>query len=1824
MKTKEDQSSVTKNKNIQQNQQQMENDYYRKPAEIAEALKVCDIETMVRALGKLRTQLSNAIRGRVDPMVKSTRPLVEYVQGCSDCGDLTRLWDYQSTTHIQNLECIVPDIISMFIRLCMTPIIRAFGLQLIQTILEKQMKYIYRGICSMRIPQCQSTFKLLTSICSFNQSTARDLFHSFNFQTEGFLRASRYRQNKKTNSTHNYIYDLRTNYVELVLAFLRNGDAEVKKQLLNIKGFVSGVFSGMENDAYQLIKETLSVLYEDLLMDFRISRLIKTHFFSSYMLEQVAKLYARNEPEQISPTDTGIPADLAHKFLIDTCTVPGVGVCYRDAGWYPASTLAEGNTEDGVKGVKIQNRVLSKFILSLKPADDIRQQELLLKILAACPELIESYWKTTSMTLEPRISSKWLANVSVLQKTIQIPPPSFYYGDTQLYRATPPDIETILGNTIPNVFGRSFSTKGLLHASPLVRYTTMVVLATVFQKHAKVTKAINQVILALEDSEESSKLLDNTGKDLPSRQWQKCLEGIREGLRRRVPELYVFVGIHSQTSGKKKEKAPEGVDEQEFDTQNEMLGDSAFRLIRYYQEFLPETIMESNTDPSNFVPSDILSVRPSSLVHLLELLLCSPDFKWTNKAAADSFSHITTLLTLYLRTPYKHIRNLTGKLVHKTLADSFMFKHDPEEVEIWLDALPHNFVRSGNEDVALSEEQSIVLKFLDGGIIRFGKAQYKYSDQLAALVESTNKSTLENSPFQNSSDGSLLRYVVGANDPSSMTDDDTTGFSEYTHPFSPLLLALFEYFSLITIEKIPTVRFLTKLMTLLLSKQKVPFYLQNLCEKLVENHEAKTISEIRATPKWDVSEMVRQTQQCLNQKTQETYTSEATVDTKLESQLVTLIKDADAPDMERKMIDMLEILPVNILSKHLVDVATVCSQTLGWSSYEPLVDYLSQRHPLAGSLFDNNEVKKLASLDSPEHEVLIGLLKSVPFTTLFYNAWVQRKPSRIALPLMQNRMDTMSSTKLSHAIHLALEHLTMLLMSDTKEIKSPLLIIFGVLRHALSVLDKNHDLKTRQTLKTLIFDHPALKDLFTRIISLINQLQNEASFPTVFDTSLLDVAVAYVDILGDGLNARELMNSLVRVDYDALFTHCKKANVLFFETTIRLLIALVGDVRRRFDSDNFVIPKETFTVITKLWEKRPSPALEADILSLLELSMTNSQDREALSVLLDVCCAPIIGHILSGKDTKTDMSVLRESCKRSSVAVFAIILNNLRDSLPLTPSLVELIQMGYDLFPETAEERTDYVQQVLEHILKQLTAAADANKMSDTEPIEGFYDKLTSLSENSLEEFNWKLLDTEVVRDFILTTLLDNIADASAIRFTTILVKHVYKNYDKNEPIETYVRRVLDHEKYQTLTTPTIQKPDSQDPENEGQRKAIIALVHALNEIQPNVLSNHHGLLDPLLTSYSATTSVTDRLILQILMCCERNGRNTILPKLLMWGPGSDKTRQAHAQAGTLLQANTISLETLGLIDPGLMKYTFSHFPMDATLSTPKIPDGNEQTQVTYDPDFFLPLFANLIASGAADCRKFIECNALGFVSVSMSSLDENVRRIAFQMMDQFYVILDHAKFREQSEIMFLLDVFKNSIVGRSSNDVPPRIPAAVTVCVAHALSIILHPGHYMLPSLAKWMTQSAAFDFNYVPLFGLIFSSSSENHKKERLWMLRVLSSSMRTYEDYKMFSRQRIWDMIAVFYSSALADQSSKKAIVEIMEQATSIPSVSGSLIKYNGLLAWIHQILALSPDAEEAQQWEKILSSAIETASRHEGLPDHVKEIFTDELEVLNDLY
>lgn len=114
-------------------------------------------------------------------------------------------------------------------------------------------------------------------------------------------------------------------------------------------------------------------------------------------LFQILKLYDRTVSEDADPEH--IPADLVHHFLLAICTRPGIGICFKDRGWYPRGSdggddrTANDDDEDELtqKGGKIYNKILANILKSLKVNEDSRQQELALKIMSACPELVAGY-----------------------------------------------------------------------------------------------------------------------------------------------------------------------------------------------------------------------------------------------------------------------------------------------------------------------------------------------------------------------------------------------------------------------------------------------------------------------------------------------------------------------------------------------------------------------------------------------------------------------------------------------------------------------------------------------------------------------------------------------------------------------------------------------------------------------------------------------------------------------------------------------------------------------------------------------------------------------------------------------------------------------------------------------------------------------------------------------------------------------------------------------------------------------------------------------------------------------------------------------------------------------------------------------------------------------------------------------------------------------------------------------------------------------------------------------------------------------------------------
>lgn len=85
-------------------------------------------------------------------------------------------------------------------------------------------------------------------------------------------------------------------------------------------------------------------------------------------------------------------ADMAAGFLKAATCVPGRGICFQDAGWYPRRV--EGEDEDGGgEGSKkggLHNKILSNVVrkLGARVIDDGRVGTWVEDVLRACPELV--------------------------------------------------------------------------------------------------------------------------------------------------------------------------------------------------------------------------------------------------------------------------------------------------------------------------------------------------------------------------------------------------------------------------------------------------------------------------------------------------------------------------------------------------------------------------------------------------------------------------------------------------------------------------------------------------------------------------------------------------------------------------------------------------------------------------------------------------------------------------------------------------------------------------------------------------------------------------------------------------------------------------------------------------------------------------------------------------------------------------------------------------------------------------------------------------------------------------------------------------------------------------------------------------------------------------------------------------------------------------------------------------------------------------------------------------------------------------------------------
>ncbi|NXW42813.1 NPA1P protein, partial [Nyctiprogne leucopyga] len=377
-----------------------------------------------------------------------------------------------------------------------------------------------------------------------------------------------------------------------------------------------------------------------------------------------------------------------------------------------------------------------------------------------------------------------------------------------------------------------------------------------------------------------------------------------------------------------------------------------------------------------------------------------------------------------------------------------------------------------------------------------------------------------------------------------------------------------------------------------------------------------------------------------------------------------------------------------------------------------------------------------------------------------------------------------------------------------------------------------------------------------------------------------------------------------------------------------------------------------------------------------------------------------------------------------------------------------------------------------------------------------------------------------------------------------------------------------------SLFLSAILRSREEDGTNIQTREALVDILLTIVKLSPSLCESSH--LAVLLGAYGATLSAVDQKILILLQLYEKNNQSLINSRILLWGPAAVEHHKTCKSLGKSLWQQPSMEEILCLLDREKMMKTILSFPQHRRLLPSQEALYRDESVKSlddfYDPCFLLQLFSELTRPECVvACHKFVEVNALGLTVAALSSYDSNMRAAAYFVLASFRSHLEGARFREKSQLLYLLDAVQNGI-GQPNL----RFTFSLTLYIARVAQQILKPEEHMYVKVNRFLLSHQYLDLRKVPGFFQLFYSFDFEYKTEREWILRFLGEGLRDKHCYELYDYQRIFQVILSFFNSPLCDEGSQSHILEILQNAAHVTRAAYELIQDHSLLTWILHIL------------------------------------------------
>ncbi|PBK72194.1 hypothetical protein ARMSODRAFT_932579 [Armillaria solidipes] len=1831
--------------------------------EIRALLRSQDVDTLTRGFTSIRNQFTVKPDETISPQDSRLVLVQQWLNGSPGAEDIFTLWagaEQRQTVLISLLLSVLAVTLSL---LSSHYTYHSLGHPVVKKLLLSQWtRKLNSYISGSSNDLILSTLKLYNSLSAFARGRERKgVLEAFAWEIKSLPKLMNLRRKSKTDEFVDPLAkpDIRTLYILFLLSFVdADTPAPVKVVFMeqHRDAFVS-MFKGLSQDHYSVIRRVLEVSWAGIWSEPKLKRTLKIGVFNETTVAQLAKVYDRVGSEDDDPEH--VPANIVHHFLLAICTRPGTGICFKDNGWYPRDVEDAQDDEEVPKsrGGKLYNKMLANVLRSLKVNEDMRQQELSLKIMSSCPELVAGYWSAASLTLEPRLSSRWITNIALFGSIISLPIPVSCFilsesADGVLYQPSPPPLSIILENIFPSVNTKVHFTKGLQQASrSLVQHCTALALSKCLIKYRDVTKHFRMIADALEEGEADG-------------QWSKRCRELEKEARKRVPEFQVIVGYSQRTTG----QLASQLTESQRQTQAALLAESAQRLLWLYHDCLPSSVSEARFDIGkmliNFSSVEMvegegnkekLSPAAQKLhlvrqLHVLRLLQSSDQFSWTSKPGSSKSSYLHILLQALTSSNVPAIHSTLVHLLVHLLSNSIMFQHNPDEVHLWLISLPTGRrPPSGGESpdgAKLTDEPESVLAFLDDCIQRCVKTPYRYIEEMQALeptedhLESQLPSPLLITLSEQLS-AKITAKLLSASDVlalatfiRSIVFQLHNSFSQgkallsFTDKIDSILepQKLFPEYPIVTTAIRREVEILKYCLGhLRIPKSPTPTSIGQDVKSFLRAVERLPISPIesaRIVAAYELVDWLRLLEQQLRPVDME--------------RLVTIIHRFFPPALEALLqaanpAHHLLWNGAGLVSKEILPYAKF--DWLFVSADEELIQDEEGQEILMNAVFAHSpslsdlkraicQINHSLTVAAEKAGLLRGLLQLLN-SLIARSASVLPNADYTALKGFVFALESIQKLCTSSTLPEQVREALHALARDTLDVSSSIErgfasdIAFHWLNEVRVGLDSDASASLESASMWVVY--LPLDSLLDLLDSLSQGLAKDREANPII--GLLDTVVSTVrDFAMRDAQAEYLLRARTMQLID-LRSHLSGSAVLEELLAIALRSSLPLHAEGLLHPiQNAEDARTCFNRSIARWSHRLEPLpTELQLVALLQQDQWTSATAEILRSLIYKRPCP---HGAFSSWLKTNQCLERDPLELVSVLYSYLDVARCRGVAISAAEAEPWVQHGRQMFKWSTDESLPPRLRHTASLCIVLLFRLPASHRSQLE------DQIL----NDLRKLSVKSLTPDML--FVGLNIGD---EASAL--TNALGEHgvqwAVRRFTDENPVDDISSRCV---KYLTgIVNMVSLKPHIAEPLltavtqlqlwNTAALELLAAVLNhvpfkplVVNRVLQNVVQ-HHRFAKICSVTGASSSPLRDATIGLLHVLFHLHPSNTcqithVVPLMAVYhGTASISDRkllsifrlfeaQRKTSIGILFNQWNAShettsngaLEAIQSLDPTVLLQTCLYYPNWRCVDDQV--DQDKHPGPTYDPLFVILLFAHTLAEdppqGTFPWIEFFRTNVVGLIIRSLSAKDGHLRELAIYCISALWKQLETVEMQEKTSVLYILGLLRDAIPQPSAGESPKRLPTYSTLVLLHALRGIFYPSHFTYPLTARFLLQRPELDISDVPmLFGLLYSSS-DNWKQERAWMIRLLSDGLVSTDDWKVFKRRHTWDLLASVFQAS-DDSALRKGILEVLANLTCIPQATTSLVLKSGLHCWIEmQLLNLVED--ESVAWLKIIENLI----------------------------